>query len=192
MRARFLVILLLAATCTSGGTAADLVPTGADPRSPSEAPSPVASPTTFVRMCEMSVFGQLGHGWRAYSILAGPLAFVAAKGYADEPARFFLEPHGRWSSEKLLVRVTGDAPVTVAILPEARVFAGMVYDPSGFNTRRPEETQDAVTFEPCPEQRATLFNGAFLIDGVRCVPLIVTVEGKEPQTLMLAFGPCAA
>jgi hypothetical protein len=186
MRIRVAAALLLAFSCTSAPAA----------RQPPDGPSSQGTPSSsseeepFVRTCESSVFGELGRGWRDGSILAGPLAFVGAVGYAHQPARFFEESRGRWSGQKILVRITGATPVTVQIHPAAWSFAGLLYDPASFNTRRPELRQAAVRFEPCRAQAATQFNGAFLVDGVHCVPVTVTVEGKGSQGRILEFGPC--
>jgi hypothetical protein len=187
-------LILLAASCTSTPGGPELAAgsrSATVSASAPESPSP-ASPSVFVRTCEMSVFGRLGRGWRQFSILAGPLALVGAKGYSDDPARVFADPKGRWSGQKVLVRITGSSPVTVEIDPKARSYAGLVYDPDTFNTHNPERAQFAVRFEPCSTQTATQFNGAFLVDGVRCVPVTVAVEGDASHARVLEFGPCTA
>jgi hypothetical protein len=167
--------------------------TVAQPTGPTASPpTDASSPMPFVRSCDTSVFGDLGRGWREGAVLAGPLAFVGARGYADAPARTLEGRGDRWSGQKVLVRVTGGAVVTVEIAREARAFAGLLYDPSHFNTNVPERAVAAVRFEPCPAQSATQFNGAFLVDGVRCVPVTVTVEGMQPQDRVLEFGHCTA
>ena len=188
MRPRSVTALLLAASCTSAPVAPE--PT-VGPRSPAATAVPSAPAEPFVRTCRTSVFGELDRGWRGDSILVGPLAFVSGRGYEHEPARSFVEPKGRWSGQKVLVVVTGETAVTVEIAPEARSSAGLAYDPATFNTHEPELTKAAVRFEPCPNQASTQFNGAFLVDGVSCVPVTVTVEGREPQARVFEFGPCA-
>jgi hypothetical protein len=173
------------------------VPGPSSARSVDSAFTPASTPTSgtggdepFVRPCGSSVFGEL-RGWKGASILAGPLAFVGAKAYRDYPARSFEERGGRWSEQKVLVLVMGATPVTVEVAPEARAFAGLIYDPANFNTHKPRFALSAVRFEPCPEQRSTQFNGAFLVNGAHCVPVTVSVEGREPQQRVLTFGPCS-
>jgi intracellular sulfur oxidation DsrE/DsrF family protein len=186
----FAVLFLITASCT--GTPPARVPSASQPVDTASTPaSGPGAEEPFVRTCESSVFGELRR-WRDSSILAGPLAFVGARGYADEPARFHIQPNGRWSGRKVLIRITGETPVTVEVVPAARAFAGLLYDPASFNTHKPGLMQTAVRFQPCPTQSATQFNGAFLVDGVSCVPVTVTVEGRESRERVLRFGPCSS
>jgi hypothetical protein len=111
----------------------------------------------FVRTCESSVTGDLGAGWCHDAVLAGPVAFVGAKGYADDPERWFVTGSPRMArAQKVLAVVDGDRPV------RAR-DAALFYDPSewGQSNRVPFRRGDGVTrFEPCTEgQKTTQFNG---------------------------------
>jgi hypothetical protein len=176
---------LVLAGCTA-------VPRADEPTSPSAADS--AAGTTariFVRPCESSVFGDLGARWREDATVVGPIAFVGAPGYADDPKGSFVARDPRMATaHKVLAVVSGDAPVLVSV--DAR-DAALFYDPAqwGVSNHVPFRRGDEVTrFEPCTDdgQRTTQFNGGFLVRGPTCVPVRVEVEGRPDAVALLSFG----
>jgi hypothetical protein len=176
--------VLLTANCTSGTS--------------EEAPSagegdPPASPDAdvFVRSCESSVFGDLGAGWRKDAVLAGPVAFVGARGYEDDPKRSFVARGPRMATaQKVLAVVVGDRPVIVSVQTRD---AALFYDPSkwGQSNHVAFRRGDEVTrFEPCigDAQRSTQFNGGFLVRRPTCVAVRVQIEGGRARVVLLSFG----
>jgi hypothetical protein len=163
--------------------------TGTDPSSPSRSGPASPVPHPFVRTCESSVYGDLGPGWRRDNLHAGPVFFVGANGYADEPVRWFEAPGKRPTLQKVLVVVAGDRPVEVRV---SHRDAALAYDPDvwGLRNRMPFGLGDPVVrFEPCGgDQWSTQFNGGFLIRGPMCVPVEIRVDGDAPSYATLSFG----
>jgi hypothetical protein len=211
----FLVLIPLAAgACTQGG--ADTKATHAASQTGGAATSMATITTatpqtdTFVRTCATNVYGKLGpRGWRRHSIIAGPLAFWYADEYATARASMFAPAPGssdRYRGLKLLVLVRPDAVATVIVPESERGAAALLYNPANWNHPkgyRIEDGDSAVTFEACkkgetigtssPLNEMTQFNGAFLVAGVRCVPLEVFVQGRQetiPVTLSFGAGRC--
>ena len=170
-----------------------------------------ASPRAFVRTCEMSVYGTLDDpAWRTHSVVAGPLVFYSADQYAEQPASLFAPLPGNdgyYAGQKLLVLVRRGAVATVIVPESQRRYAALLYNPAAWNDRnayRIEDGESAVTFKACkkgetapvggPLNAMTQFNGAFVVAGVRCVPLEVLVRGQEgtsPVTLSFGASRCA-
>jgi hypothetical protein len=175
--AMLVTLALLACTQAPSGSAAS-------PRS-----SPESDVAVFVRTCESSVYGDLGSGWRAGEASAGPVWFVGARGYADDPPREFSAPGNMATSQKVLVVVDGDRPVTLSV---RHPDAALAYDPERWGDRNvvPFAVGDLrARFEPCGgDQPTTQFNGAFLLRGPACVPVEVRVEGEAPLFTTLSFG----
>lgn len=178
---RLLVVVALVA-CTRDGPAVE------SPASPTIGMKPI-EPGLFVRPCDSSVSGSLGAGWRRHQVVAGPVAFVGARGYADDPASWFSAPGDRATSQKVLIVVDGDRPVVVSV---RHPDAALAYDPDRWRTRNvvPFRSGDArVRFEPCGgDQHRTQFNGAFLLRGPSCVPVEVRVEAGQQLFATLSFG----
>jgi hypothetical protein len=187
------LVMLALVACTNA-------PSGQGPPSPpgpplSNSPGPSAhtgteDPTLFVRTCESRVDGDLGRGWRRGEISAGPVTFVGAKGYADDPEDLFSAPGELATSQKVLVVVDGDRPVLLSV---RHPDAGLAYDPARWRLRNtvPFRLGYPLTrFEPCAsgDRRSTQFNGAFLLRGPACVPLEVRPEGGKPIFITLSFG----
>jgi hypothetical protein len=165
----------------------------------------------FVRTCEMSVYGTLdAPAWEKHSIIAGPLVFYFADQYAEQPASLFAPIPGQdgfYAGQKLLVLVRRDTVATVVLPESERRYAGLLYNPAGWNERneyRIEDGESAVRFKACkkgerapvggPLNAMTQFNGGFVVAGVRCVPLEVLVRGQErtiPVRLSFGAGRCA-
>lgn len=57
------------------------------------------------RDCRSSVYGDLGSDWLSSSVVAGPLAFVRARAYAESTASFAGLAGGRYRGTKLLAAV---------------------------------------------------------------------------------------
>jgi hypothetical protein len=174
-----LLAFLAIVACTGPGTGGP---------SRSEPGSPVPGFELFVRTCESSVSGDLGAGWRRGEAAAGPIVFVAASGYANDPRRLFSAPGDRATIHKVLVVVEGGGAVEVSV---DHPDAALAYDPAKWGQRnrmRLEAGDPRVRFEPCPGPRSTQFNGGFLVRGPTCVP--VEVQGQEgtPAFATLSFG----
>ena len=176
--------VLLTANCTSGTS--EEAPSAEEGHSPA---SPDAG--AFIRPCESSVFGDLGAGWRGDAVLAGPVAFVGARGYEDDPKRSFVAHGPRMATaHKVLAVVVGDRPVIVSVQTRD---AALFYDPSkwGQSNHVAFRRGDEVTrFEPCigDAQRSTQFNGGFLVRRPTCVAVRVQIEGGRARVVSLSFG----
>jgi hypothetical protein len=168
-------------------------------------------PAGFVRTCDTSVFGTLDSpGWRAHSVIAGPLVFYYGDQFVEQPDSVFAPLAGQdgyYAGQKLLVLVRRGAVVTVVIPESIRSDAALLYDPAAWNDRnayRIEDGESAVTFKACkkgetapaggPLMAMTQFNGSVVVAGARCVPLEVHVQGKERSiaaALPFCSGRCA-
>jgi hypothetical protein len=161
---------------------------GTDGPSRSEPGSPEPVSELFVRTCESSVYGDLGPRWRQDEVAAGPVVFVAANSYADDPPRRFSAPGDRAIVHKVLIVVLGDASVEVSIDDP---HAALAYDEAKWGQRnrmRLEAGDPRVRFEPCPDRRSTQFNGGFLVRGPTCMPVEVQVQEGTPAFATLSFG----
>jgi hypothetical protein len=124
-------------------------------------------------------------------VLAGPVAFVGARGYEDDPKRSFVARGPRMATaQKVLAVVVGDRPVTVSVQTRD---AALFYDPSkwGQSNHVAFRRGDEVTrFEPCigDDQRSTQFNGGFLVRRPTCVAVKVQIEGGRARVVSLSFG----
>jgi hypothetical protein len=165
----------------------------------------------FVRTCEAGVYGTLDDPtWRKHSVIAGPLVFYSADQYAEQPASLFAPvpaQNGHYAGQKLLVLVRRGAVATVAVSETERRHAALLYNPADWNNRneyRIGDGESAVTFKACkkgetapvggPLNAMTQFNGAFVVAGVRCLPLEIRVRGQQqtiPVTLSFGAGRCA-
>jgi hypothetical protein len=158
----------------------------------------------------MSVHGTLDDPtWRKHSVFAGPLVFYSADQYAEQPASTFAPIAGRsgvYPGQKLLVLVRRGAVATVVLPESERRYAGLLYNPAGWNDRnayRVKDGETAVRFKACekgesapvggPLNAMTQFNGGFVVAGVRCLSLQVLVRGQAgsiPVTLSFGAGRC--
>jgi hypothetical protein len=178
---------------------------------PAASTKATAPQRSFVRTCEMSVYGTLDSpAWRKHSIIARPLVFYYADQYAEQPTSLFApipSQNGYYAGQKLLVLVRRDAVATVVVPESERPNAALLYNPADWNDRntyRIADGESAVTFKACkkgetapvggPPNAMTQFNGSFVVAGVRCVPLEVLVRGREqtiPVRLSFGAGRCA-
>jgi hypothetical protein len=176
-------ILVMACACTGAG-------------SPTASTSPVETEPipadAFVRSCDSSVFGDLGKGWVADSVVAGPVVFVGLRGYATmSEQEIRAGRNGRIVPMKVLLVAQGTEPVAVTIGGGGVGSAALWYDPEAWSTRRPtlEDGDLEVVFEPCGGgPQFTQFNGGFLLSGPSCVPVVVTTSDGEVSQATLSFG----
>jgi hypothetical protein len=187
------------AACTNeapAGRAAAI--TSAPAAATTAAPAPPGSPGAFVRTCQDSVYGDLGDGWRPRSVVVGPLALVALRDAATQPAVDFRPRGGRYQGLKVLVVVEAGATVTLVVPPAERRHLALLYDPAAWredNRYRIADGDTAATFRSCPPGQApvgdgdTQFNGGFLVAGPRCVTLEVSTPAwKAPRRVTVSFG----
>ncbi len=184
---RPLLLLTLLVACSSSGPA----PTTPAPSPPVPSPPPSLA-RAYERPCEESVFGTLGAHWRDRSLVVGPIAFVGLPAGAAEGS---LGVHGtRAYPQKVLAVVDRGGPVTVSVAPEARAFAGLLYDPHRFPDGRVglASTDVGVTFHPCGgDQRRTQFNGGILVLRPGCVVLDVSwPDGHRRVPIPFAGASC--
>jgi hypothetical protein len=121
-------------------------------------------------------------------VTAGPVVFVAARGYANDPPRRFSAPGDRATLHKVLIVVAGHDLVEVSI---DHPDAALAYDEGKWGQRngmRFDAGDPRVRFEPCPDRRSTQFNGGILLRGPSCVPVEVEVQGSTPAFATLSFG----
>jgi hypothetical protein len=122
----------------------------------------------------------LGDGWREQSVVVGPLAFVALRYAARQPAVDFRRRGGRYQGLKALAVVKAGATVTLTVPAAERRHLSLLYDPGTWkedNRYRIADGDTAVTFQSCPPAQTPLgadgtqFNGGFLVAGPRCATL---------------------
>jgi hypothetical protein len=183
-----------------GSTAAPPAPTTVASTRPSgRLASRSARPVgAFVRTCESSVYGDLGDGWRKRSVVVGPLAFVALRYAATQPAVDFRRRGGRYQGLKALAVVKAGATVTLTVPAAERRHLSLLYDPAAWkenNQYRIADGDTAVTFRSCPPAQTPLgadgtqFNGGFLVAGPRCATLEVsTPRWRTPRRVAVSFG----
>lgn len=150
-----------------------------------------------VRGCGTDVMGP--HTPDARDIRVGPVVFVAAREYADQPPEVFapVTEDGYRRGNKLLVIVDEDTRVLLVVPPEARETVALGYGTwrvhhlteadSPFTVAQGEP---AVIFQECrPRPGGTQFDGGLLVAGPQCVPLDVYVEGASlPERVTIGFG----
>ncbi len=158
-----------------------------------------------MRDCGTSVYGDLGgSAFLPASVVAGPLAFVQARGYARSTSSFAGIGGGRYRPMKLLTVVRTGWVARVVVPAAHRENVSLAYDRERSNTPiAPGEGVHEVTFASCPPgrpflgpsaERWTQFNGSIVVAGRRCVTLAVYAakQGHElpslPQVARLSFG----
>jgi hypothetical protein len=194
-------LVLALAACTAEEPAGRAAGPAAAPAAPTTVATtrPPAGPAgAFVRTCESSVYGDLGDGWRTRSVVVGPLAFVALRDAATQPASDFRRRDGRYQGLKALAVVEAGAIVTVTVPAAERRHLALLYDPAAWredNRYRIADGDTAVTFRSCPPAQTppgaggTQFNGGFLVDGPRCATLEVSTPAwKAPWRVTVSFG----
>jgi hypothetical protein len=194
-------LVLALAACTAeepaGRAAGPTAPPAAATTAATTRPPP-GPPGAFVRTCESSVYGDLGDGWRAQSVVVGPLAFVALRYAATQPAADFRRRGGGYQGLKALAVVAAGATVTLTVPPAERRHLALLYDPAAWkedNHYRLGDGDTAVTFQSCPPEQTppgadgTQFNGGFLVAGARCATLEVSTPAwRAPWRVTVSFG----
>lgn len=127
-----------------------------------------SDPTTFVRKCRTSVYGELAHDWREDALKLGRVWFL----YLETSG----PPAGSWTRFKVLVVVRRGPPVKVSVAPTDGV--ALAYNPATFNgADTVEEGNASVRFRPCrpgtspyPQapRKFTQFNGGWSRRDFRC------------------------
>jgi hypothetical protein len=138
-----------------------------------------------LRTCDQSVYGQLGDDWLSRARNVGP-AHMIGFGSASDPQAY--DPVTGEYAVKVLLVVDRGPPVTVSVAPEDRALVALMYIPARFNVHRVTDQDAAVTFEPCPDEASTQFNGGFVFRQPLCAYFAVTVEGREPTPFALPLG----
>jgi hypothetical protein len=157
-----------------------------------------------VRDCGSSVYGDLGSGWLASSVVVGPLAFARARSYSSSASAFTSVGGGRYRGTKLLALVRAGWVVRLVVPDAQRAKVALQYAPADFNKAVvPAESEHEVTFMACPPGRPsvgpasarwTQFNGAIVVAGRRCVTLSVYAAKQghtlptQPLRARLSFG----
>ena len=155
--------------------------------------------------------------WRERAVRVGPVTFVGLKTLAGaEPWRF--EPavemarhlprdeaeqvlengRDRYAAVGLNVLVEPDVRVTVAVDPSARGSVGLLTDLPMYGGYRASDGVDEIVYQGCPpvppEARevpdvdAEAFPLAIIVEGARCVPLLVSAGEARPQRVVVSFG----
>jgi hypothetical protein len=198
-----LLAMVALAACTAEKPAGRAAGPTAAPAAPTTAAvattrPPAGPPGAFVRTCESSVDGDLGDGWRARSVVAGPLALVALRHAATQPAADFRRRGGGYQGLKVLAVVEAGATVTLTVPTAERRHLALLYDPAAWNEDNRYRLGDgdtAVTFQACPPAQTppgaggTQFNGGFLVAGARCAALEVSTPAwRTPRRVTVSFG----
>jgi hypothetical protein len=194
-------LALALAACTAEAPAERAAGPTAAPAPPATAATtrpPAGTAGAFVRACESSVYGDLGGGWRAQSVVAGPIAFVALRHAATQPAADFRRRGGGYQGLKALAVVEAGTTVTLTVPAAERRHLALLYDPAGWkedNRYRLGDGDTAVTFRSCPPEQTppgaggTQFNGGFLVAGARCAVLEVSTPAwRTPRRVAVSFG----
>jgi hypothetical protein len=157
-----------------------------------------AAPGTMKRDCQSGNGGdQEIPGYRARSVRAGPVWFV----WARTPNRHWApgQPlgNGQWTAEGGIVAVRAGATVVVRVAPAGRSQFQFLRTFNRTDRYRPRPGPDGITFAACPVSYmgpVTVFWVPYLDSGLSCVPLEVSVAGRQPVRVGLSShgGTCAA
>jgi hypothetical protein len=190
------ICLVLLGACASGPHVGSRETERSSPSAAaSSVPASKASSHVFVRGCGTDVYGDLGRHPERNALVAGPLMLVALPGYAQAPPSQFRPKHGSDQGQKVLA--VAKAPVRLAIGRADRRHASLFYDSSKWSLQpvHVSDGETVVKFVPChpsPDRFGTQFNGAFLVDGPRCVTLIASWDAGKRRVMTASFGagPC--
>ena len=104
----------------------------------------------------------------------------------------------RYAAVGLNVLVEPDTTATVRVDPSVRAAVGLLTDLPMSGGYRASDGVSQITFTGCPplppEAREvpdvdrTAFGIAFIVEGARCVPLLVSREGETPARVVASFG----
>jgi hypothetical protein len=168
---------------------------------PSSSASPPGSPAkaapgTILRDCQSENGGQQEiAGYRSRSVRAGPVWFVWAR-----TANLHWKPgkplgNGRLQAGGDPVAVQAGATVVVRVAPAARSRFQFLPNFNGTDSYRLRARPDGITFAACPASYlgpVTVFMVGYLDSGLSCVPLEVSVPGRQPVRVGLSShgGTC--
>jgi hypothetical protein len=162
------------------------------------ASSAKAAPGTMLRDCQSGNGGnQEIPGYRARSVRAGPMWFV----WARTPNRHWApgQPlgNGQWTAGGGIVAVRAGATVVVRVAPAGRSRFQFLRTFNRTDRYRPRPGPDGITFAACPVSYmgpVTVFWVPYLDSGLSCVPLEISVAGRQPVRVGLSSygGTCAA
>lgn len=149
----------------------------------------------FERDCKIRWGGALHPHALRYAEGVGPLSVLGAQGvWRGQKAHFGRvgrrDGMSEYTPARLLVRLTGRKPATIAISPSHRAHASMIFDAA---TSRPayavSEGHAAIQFLPCDDAAAVIYDGVFVVAGAQCLPVEFWVSGRdEPVVRRIPFG----
>jgi hypothetical protein len=204
-------VLVIALIAVLGGGAIWLLGRGdGAARVSAAAPSGDAPRPDAVRDCRTHIEGRLPPVGRRKDLVVGPVRFRGFRAYsrflAGEPRRDFEIRDGEYQTTKFVTEVRAGVDVIVAIAPQSKRRAGLLYDldleygrygvPFG-------ESQRAVRFRGCRANHPagsprfyrrrtigpwTQFNGGFLFTRPQCLRLDVYVRGRAPRRFTEPFA----
>jgi hypothetical protein len=157
-----------------------------------------AAPGTMLRDCQSENGGQQEiAGYRSRSVRAGPVWFVWAR-----TANLHWKPgkplgNGRLQAGGDPVAVQAGATVVVRVAPAARSRFQFLSNFNGTDRYRLHAGPDGITFSACPASYlgpVTVFFVGYLDSGLSCIPLEVSVPGRQPVRVGLSShgGTCPA
>jgi hypothetical protein len=134
---------------------------------------------------------------RRKSVFAGPVVFVGAKGYRNDPHRPF-RPSRREERRAVKVRIGVEAEHVVTLELSRRTRRHAVIE-IGLDRRPYRVRGPSVELRACPAnatvagrrvgRRTSFVAGGFRLDGPRCVRLAIEIEGRaKTLTRRIAFG----
>jgi len=161
-------------------------------------PSPTAAPGTLLLSCDSASEGQLGAAWRAGSLRAGPVWFVAGRrlGYVHDggwrgPGRGMDRP-GRSGLVVMIVEITSGSTVVMKPAAAARSYFHFV---DGFGPgagRQLPAVDTGFTFAACPRGtpgpngQLTDFYLGFSIKAGQAAPVVVR-SSAAPRPIRVIF-----
>lgn len=146
----------------------------------------------FRRSCDTQIFADVD--LRPDGGAIWPVALLGTEGLPPSSLR----PDGSGLLAPIKVPLwidrSASGPVRLEIAPEDRRYARLAFDPAAWRGWMALDDGDAATvFQTCHYGDlvpATGYDGGFLVDGRRCVDIVVTDEGttRQPVTAQLGFG----
>ena len=141
------------------------------------------------RGCDASVSGGLGSNWRDGAVVAGPVAFVDLR-LAATPSPL-VSPRDRTGIVKALIVLDAGTSVRLAVAGAARRHARLMYTAESLGLGRRNAPlrvgTPSVMLTAC-SGRDTQFNGGFIVDGRRCVPLEISQPGRSTERITISLG----
>jgi hypothetical protein len=148
----------------------------------------------YIRDCDVRWGGRLHPDARRRAIGVGPVSILGAQYVWRDDADYF-RPRDRHGAEaeyapaRLLVRLKGSRPATIAVPKTHRESVSMIFDARTWRASRPiSDGREAVKFMPCDGSTNVIYDGAFIVAGRQCVPLEFSIARREPVTRTVSFG----